>query len=223
MAISDAYADNGKYKAVVGKSSGDNDTEIDAQLLFVSRWLERDMGRFSFNRDTTAQIYVCDPADDALGDRDRPHVLTELFPSFSPGRALDMSAAPTLVRVDEDRDGTYETTLTTADYELLPRNALRGPEVLPYRSLRLLSSGSYTGWLPGSLVEITVRAGWPAVPEAIAQLTCQLVGIWRLDTPRATNQISQGFDAVIGTSTFAQEILQKVRRSYASGRNRVYA
>lgn len=205
MPISDAYCDNTKYKAIIGKLSGDNDSEIDAQLLAGSRYIERKLGRF-FNKDGTALTRLYVPGEVAYGA-----VL----------QVNDMAAAPTLIRIDADRSGTYETTLAATDYELLPRNALRGPEVQPYRQIRLLSGGAYTAWNLDGLVEVTAVWGWPAVPEAIIQGLCQVVAILRLESPRATMQLSQGFDSAIGASREAQDIVEQLQRVY--GRAWVYA
>lgn len=136
-------------------------------------------------------------------------------------RVDDMAVAPTLIRIDEDRNAVFEKTLVSTDYELLPRNALRGPEVQPYRIINLLSTGTYTDWAaPNALVEVTAVWGWPAVPEAIVQALCQIVGILRLDSPRATMQLSQGFDTAIGASSEAQDIVEQLQRVY--GRSWVY-
>lgn len=213
MAITDAYCDNAKYKAIIGKTSGDNDTEIDAQLLAGTRYLERRLERF-FGKDASALTRVYSPREVGVGHRDRPYLLTGL-------RVDDMAVAPTLIRVDEGRDGTYEKTLASTDYEITPRNATRGPEPRPYTTIELLWSGAYTAWVPESIVEVTAVWGWPAVPEAIVQGLCQIVGILRLESPRATNTISQGFDSVIGASREAQTIVDRLVGVY--GHRTVYA
>jgi hypothetical protein len=179
-------------------------------LLAVSRYLDLKLGRF-FTKDAAAVTRTYDPRDVSLGS---DYGITRL-------RTDDMAAAPTLIRIDATRDGVFETTLISTDYELLPRNAIRGPEPKPYREIRLLSTGSYTGWIFDSLVEVTAVWGWPSVPEAIVQATCQLVAILRLESPRATSQMNQGFDAIIGTSREAQDIVEQLQRAY--GRAWVYA
>lgn len=213
MPITDAYADNAKYKAVVGKTTGDNDSEIDAQLLACSRYMERRLERF-FTKDASALTRLYIPREVGLGERERPQVLTGL-------RIDDMAAAPTLIRIDEGRDGTFEKTLAATDYEIRPRNATRGPEPKPYTTIELLWSGAYTAWVPDSVVEVTAVWGWPAVPEAIAQGVCQIVGILRLESARATNMISQGFDSFIGASPAAQTIVDRLINVY--GHRTVYA
>jgi hypothetical protein len=198
VAIGDAYATNEKYKAIIGKSSGDNDTEIDAQLLAVSRMLDNDCfgGRY-FTKDAAVTI------------RRYP-------PSYTRTRNVDdiATAAGLIVKVDDSGSGTATTTLTiTTDFELYPYNALTGPEPRAYTQLYLPDRASRNSW--DGLVEVTAIHGWPAVPEAIAQATCQLVALLRIDGPRATSQISQGLDAVIGVAPDAQKIIERLLASYA--------
>jgi hypothetical protein len=198
VAIGDAYADNTRYKAIIGKSTGDNDSEIDAQLLAVSRLVERDcLGGRYLTKDATVTI------------RRYPGVYS---------RTLNVediaSTAGLVVKVDDNRDGTAETTLTVVtDYELYPLNALTGPESRPYTQLVLPDRASRFYW--PNLIEVTAIHGWPAVPEAIAQGVCQLVALLRLEGPRATSVISEDMSAVIGVAPKAQSIVDKLIDAYA--------
>lgn len=208
MAIGDAYADNVQYKAVVGKTSGDNDTEIDRTLLSVSRAIDRLLGRGAtgFNKDTAVVVRRYPPSD-----------------SFTNVLFVDdiASKAGMIVKVDDDQDGIAEVTLVeTTDFEVMPFNAPFGPEPRPYEYLSLPTPRvSRKSW--SVLTEVTAIYGWPAVPSAIVDATIQLAAIWRLESPRATSQISAGFDAVIGTSKQAQDIIYDLSRVY--GRIRVFA
>jgi hypothetical protein len=198
VAIGDPYATDVKYKAIIGKTSGDNDSEINAQLLAVSRMLERDVfgGRY-FTKDAAVTVRRYRP-----GGYQRTLSVEDIA-----------SVTGLIVKVDDNVDGTAETTLApTTDYELLPLNALTGPELRPYSQLYLPDRVGRSYW-PG-LVEVTAIHGWPAIPEAIAQGVCQLVGILRLESPRATNRISEGIDAVIGTSREARDIVDQLVDAY---------
>lgn len=77
----------------------------------------------------------------------------------------------TSVKTDDNADGTFETTWTASDYQLLPINAPSGPEEEPYTELRAIGTRTFpiprTGRL--GLVQVTGTWGWPAVPEAVKQ------------------------------------------------------
>jgi hypothetical protein len=204
LAVGEAYATNVQYKAIVTKTSGDNDSEIDAQLLAMSRVLERDCfgGRF-FTKDAAP-------------------VARTYYPRVDNQRTLTVDDIASLtglvVKVDDNRDGVAEVTLVNppaanSDFELEPRNAALGPEPQPWTQLYLPPRAKRSYWW--ELIEVTAVFGWPAVPQAIVQATCQLVGILRLDSPRATQQISEGLGAVIGTSRVAQTIVDKLIDAYA--------
>lgn len=192
----------------MGKSTGDDDTEIDAQLIAVSRYIDRRLGRF-FTKDAVALTREFSARGHLTMSPDRTYV--DLI------GVDDMAAAPTAVVVDADDDGVFETALLSADYELLPLNALRGPEPEPYRQIRLRrgTGATYSSWGEHWRVRVTAVWGWPAVPEAISQATCQLVAILRLESPRATTQMSAGFDTVLGTSRQGQDIIEKLQAVYA--------
>ena len=195
MAITDAYATAVQYRAVTGKT----DTAVDAQILIdlkaVSRYLEGKLGRF-FNVDAAdvARIYV--PENNLVSIR-----------------IDDLSADPTSIEIDEDDDGTYAATLAATDYELLPHNADKGPEPWPYTRIGMTPWGDYSCFYKGIRVKVTGKFGWPAVPTAIQQATCNLTAILRLETPRATRRIAELGD-VMEASPLAQNIVQQLIRQY---------
>lgn len=217
MPIGDAYATAAEYRAVVQKTDTGQDAEIAQDLLAVSRYLERRLGRF-FNKDTVAQdrIYVTPPAGRGLApgwaEAENP------FRAAGLARVLyidDLAEVPTSVAMDLDRDGVYETTLSAADYELLPRNAPLGPEAEPYTAIELSPGGKYAAWPPAVRVRVRGIWGWPAVPAAIKRATIHLTALLRLETPRASRQMTAGLDTVIETSREAQGIVDELARYYA--------
>lgn len=217
MPIGDAYATAAEYRAVVQKTDTGQDAEIAQDLLAVSRYLERRLGRF-FNKDTTAQerIYVAPPAGRAL----RPDWAETENPWRYGGlsRVLyidDLAQAPEAVSLDLDRDGVYETALAASDYELLPRNAPLGPEAAPYTAIELAPWGRFGGWPPGVRVKVRGIWGWPAVPAAIKRATIHLTALLRLETPRASRQMTAGLETALETSREAQSIVDELYRHYA--------
>jgi len=195
MAIGDAYATAAEYRAVTGMVDTSQDTAILNSLKSISRHVEFKCRRF-FNKDSADQtrIYVV-PADCSTLWID------------------DMSAAPTSIKIDEDLDGTYETTLAATDFELWPLNALLEPEPRPYMQICLTPWGDRAIFSKGERVQVIGKFGWPAVPESIKQATIHLAAILRLESPRATTRIPEMGD-VIGTSPEAQHILRQIVDKY---------
>ena len=75
---------------------------------------------------------------------------------------------------DATGDGTFETTWTSADWELLPLNVASGPEQRPYTRIRACGSKTFPYLAPGETgrtgrVRLTATWGWPAIPDAVRQ------------------------------------------------------
>ena len=183
------------------------DTEIDEVLTAVSRYLEGELGR-TFNQDAAVitRSYM-------TGSRKSDALLVH-----------DIATKTGLVvKVDDDGDGnvTEETALTIAtdfvprgeDYGLDPE---LGPEPRPWVELWIPSYGSptYSYWPVRTLVQVTAKGGWPAVPKAVKHSTIQIGGIWLMQSPRATSRLAEGLDAVIGTSREAQTIVRDLTSHY---------
>jgi hypothetical protein len=215
LAITDAYATNATYKAVIGKSTGDDDSQIDAQCLAISRYIDRKLNRF-FTRDDAVTTRIYYPLGYYSGnpEAENPWI------GIPRARDLDVDDISTstglVIKIDTDRDGDFsdETALLVTDYELHPLNADKGPEPKPWNQIHLPAWSTRQGWPTGSPIQVTARFGWPAVPQAIVQATCQLVAILRIEGPRATSQISAGFDTVLGASSEAQDIVKQLQAVY---------
>lgn len=222
MAIADAYATSAQYKAIISMTSGDHDSEIDAQCLAVSRYLDRSLGRF-FTRDDSVVQRIYYPSGYYAGNPEAEN------PWLGVRGARDLetddiaSTTGLVIKIDTNRDGVFtdEAALATTDYELWPLNADKGPEPQPWNRIHLPAWSGKLAWPAGCPVQITAIFGWPAVPQAIVQATCQLVGIYRLESPRATSSMSAGFDTVLGTSKQAQDIVDRLQTVYS--RRRVFA
>jgi len=181
MALSDAYATASEYRAAFDMTSDSQDSEILSDLKAVSRYIDGKMGRF-FNKDSEdkTRVYYC-PADS-----------TKLWID-------DLSAAPTSITIDQDTDGTCETTLSSSDYELYPVNAPLDPEQRPYMCICLTSWGDEPYFSQGERVEVVGKFGWTA--------------ILRLETSRATRRIPELGDA-IEASPEAQGIIRQLLDKY---------
>jgi hypothetical protein len=222
--VTAAYATPANYRAVVGKTDSSDDAEILVDLQAVSRYIDREYGRF-FTSDVTpvARVYAVPwdtahlpPLDWAAGLVDPREY------ARGPWRRLlqvdDLAAAPTSVIVDEDGDGLFaDAPWSSTTYELWPLNAAVGPEPEPWTALSVPPWSAKGGFPAGARVQITAAWGWPAVPAAILRLTCHLAGILRLESPRATTRMNE-MDQVISTSKAARDLLANLAPRY--GRRR---
>lgn len=190
----------------------------------MSRYLDRKLNRF-FTRDDNVVSRIYYPTGYYAGNPEAENPWIGVRGS----RELTVDDISTttglVVKIDESRDGSFvgDTALATTDYELRPMNADKGPEPKPWNIIALPAWSTKIAWAAGCPVQVTARFGWPTVPEAIAQSACQLVGIYRLDSPRATSQINAGFDAVLGTSRQAQDIVERLMAVYARRAGLVFA
>lgn len=210
MAIGDAYVTAEVYRQRIRKNSSAADLEIDRDLLAVSRYINRITGYTStgFNADASdVTRYQLVPA----GNRGMDTLWID-----SP-----LSAAPTSVTVDTDADGDFtdetalDLTQPTGDVLFLPFNRGEGPEARPISGFRLTSwnSSEVQFWPPGHIVRIIGKAGWPAIPKQIEAATIELTAIWRLESPRATEQVTE-IDQVTRVSNEAQRIVRGLTSTF---------
>jgi hypothetical protein len=90
---------------------------------------------------------------------------------------LDLGPYPlisvTTLKTDQAGDGTFETTWSASDYQLLPLNVTTLAEPKPYRQIKSVASNTFPyGRELGARddrVEIVGVYGWPTVPAAVKQ------------------------------------------------------
>lgn len=159
MAIVNGYCTLDEIKAVLGIS----DTNVDTQLEDIVETASRDVDAYcgrgrKFWQDATVVDRKYFPMN--------PHTLF----------VDDISTTTGLVvKVDQDDDGTFETTLTIdADFQVHPVNAAVEFPVRPWTRIVLLD-GTLAGWNRLSsgrpFVQVTAKFGWSAVPEPIKRAT----------------------------------------------------
>lgn len=84
------------------------------------------------------------------------------------------TTADLVVALDEDEDGTAETTLTAADYQLYPLNAyIPGVGTASYTEVRLVGR-DFTQCNRRPTLHVTAKWGWTAVPDVIKRATVML-------------------------------------------------
>lgn len=199
--IPESYATVADYRSAIfkggvsvtnGEPDDDVDDVIERDLLAVSRYLDRRLGRI-FSRDTEPVRrrfyfgYSCwVPTDDMS---EEPELVAIGLPRGAPLDEVD--------GVDAEAYRPYPSTATTDELE--PR---------PFEGLHFVSPRGYR-----TPVDIVVRWGWPAVPVGIERATIQLTAIWRLETPRATSRVNE-LDQVVGTSELANRIVKDLVDTY---------
>jgi len=216
MALSDPYATPQQYRLSIHKTDQDEEEELLRDLIGVSRVMEKELHTF-FNKDDQLVFRYYDAPYTAGAN---PWMGTSYAEAENPWRHLrgepylypDPIADATGIEiwVDSNRDETYSTQLTPTDYLLLPRNALVGPEPLPYKYIARRDNNN---WVPGANFKIKAIWGWPAVPVAIERACIHITAILRIESPRATATIDQ-MGSAIGASKECQDILGKLMKPY---------
>ena len=150
-----ASVDALKSRLSIPLTSTSDDYELHAACFAASRWVEQECGR-TFWRTTSAEVRTFEP--------DGLYCLS--LPDF-----CDLVSVAAL-KTDADGDGTYETTWTTADYQLQPVNPAAAPETKPYTSVKAIGSLTFPRVYANTRrdrAQITGVFGWPAVPHSIRQ------------------------------------------------------
>lgn len=179
MPLTNAYATLAEFKTWVGITDSTDDANLEACLNSASRWIDSYCGR-RFWLDSSAVARTFEATDQFLLSIDDLGSTTGL-----------------IVKLDQDRDGTFETNLSASDYLLLPDDAPTAhPEAEPYNQIQAVGSYVYPLRYPGmtrtALVQITGKWGWPAVPDSVK--TACMVEAHRLFTRRKSPEGIAGFN-----------------------------
>jgi len=163
MAITNGYCTQNELKAFNGIPVSDtaDDDLLDDAINAASRQIDSFCGR----------IFYADSVASA-----RKYFTNDLYRL----NVDDISTTTDLVvKYDDDDDGTYETTVSSSQYQLLPINGVVGGILnSPYYIVELISDGNnewpmdYSSNRPRA--EITAKWGFPSVPEPIRQATLML-------------------------------------------------
>lgn len=157
MTITNGYATLNDAKTALGISDTTDDTDIEAAVEAASRQIDDVCGwpHRRFWQDGTVVQRTYYPSDPRRAYVDDISTTTGL-----------------IVKVDQDGDGTFETTLTiNTDFILEPVNAGADYPVRPWESIRLLTTGSLSTWplitTGRPSLQVTAKFGWAAVPDAV--------------------------------------------------------
>jgi len=161
MAITNGYCTLAEIKAFVNIVDSNDDNELEDAVNSASRQIDAFCGRkFYADGSTSAKVY-----------RTRnPYMVVVDDISTSTGLVL---------KYDDSDDGTYETTVASTDFILLPLNGEAfGIDGLGFTSIELLTDGphefptTHTNNRPR--VQVTANWGFAAVPEPVRQACLML-------------------------------------------------
>jgi len=153
MAISDGYATLADVKAALRITDTVDDSLLEISIEAASREIDGFCERV-FTQSTATRIYR--PTDAFTVDLD------------------DLQTVTTL-KTDTDGDGVFDTTWSTADYQLNPLNGIAGGITTPYTTLKAVGSYLFPIYEPRNVnsqeasVQIAGVWGWPSIPTAVKQ------------------------------------------------------
>jgi hypothetical protein len=204
-AVTDAYVKAEEYRSRIDKTVTEDDGAIDGQLKAVSRFIDQRMRRF-FTQDAEAVARVLDGNGE-----------TKLW------LPADIATTTGLaVKADLDGDYTCETTLTlNTDFWVGPSNADKGAEPRPFEWLKVRPDSSNLSVWPDQeqAVQVTAVWGWPAIPEAIKELTVAITRYLRDLEQAGATLTMQNIESTIQQSPRLNLLLVQMQDMYAKGRS----
>lgn len=183
------------------------DVELHAACFAASRWVEQYAERVFYR--TLSATRTFEPYDWRCLQ----------LPAFN-----DLVGLTTL-KTDTASDGTYSTTWSVTDYQLLPYNPAAAPEQRPYDEIRAIAANTFPYWCGPSpslyaptrrrdTVQITGIWGWPKVPMAVKQATAIVAtDLFALKDAPFGAEGSADFTTVVGDNRRAMRLLDPYRRS----------
>jgi len=197
-----AYTTVGDLRARLGIGDGADDAHLTAALAAAERSVDEACGmRFSADGAATARAFrVVDRWLLDLG----PHTIA--------------TTTDLVVKVDDNDDGSFGTTLAAGRFQLEPIGGYTSSGLAGgYTALRAVLEGFPTSRWSRPTVEITARWGWPEVPAPIIDATLLLAAeIWKSkDTPFGVAGFDQ-FGAVrVRANPLIAERIAQFRRAGA--------
>lgn len=168
MALGDSYATLAELKTRLDINDTNDDTRLTEALSAASRGVEKFCGR-QFNKVAVASSRVYYAQTRCWTNVDDFHTTTDL-----------------VVKTDEGNDGTYETTWSTSDFQLVPLNGIvDGESGWPYSTIHAVGARYFPSASLRAPVQVTAQWGWNAVPAPVKEATLILAeDVFKLaDTP----------------------------------------
>lgn len=167
MALGDPYITASELKLRLGITDTEDDVRIQGAVDSATRSINEATSR-DFQKTTTATARAYWPLISQL-------VLTHDF----------HTTAGLVVKIDNDDDGTYETTIAAADYVTEPVDGIVGSMTgWPFWRIRLVNGDRFPRTRRPT-VQVTAQWGWTSVPVNIKEATYVLAeDLFKLrDTP----------------------------------------
>jgi hypothetical protein len=192
------YCPIATIKSRLNITHNNSDAELHAACFAVSRWVEGYTERL-FWRTDTAVARTFEPTSSGCLE----------LPEY-----CDLVSI-TSVKTDTAGDGTFATTWSASDYQLLPYNPDAAPERRPYTDLKAVGSQSFPlGGRRRNSVQITGVWGWPKVPYGIRQGTAILVAdTFKLKDTAFGIEGGADFSTSLGENRRAMKFIDQYRRN----------
>lgn len=156
MSITNGYCTLAQLKQVLRITDTVDDVMFEARISEASRVIDDYCNRrFYADSSATARLFAAAESTTVVVD--------------------DISTTTGLVvKTDSNGDGTYATTLTAADFQTEPLNAIsRG---VPITRIITTASGRFPTATAPAGVEVTAKWGWPSVPQPVQSACVILAG-----------------------------------------------
>jgi len=160
------YCTLAQVKSALRITDAIDDSLLETAIDAASRWVDGYCGRnFEVASGTTSRDYI-------PSGRMEPLLIDDLTSVVS-------------VKIDEDLDRSFATTLNEIDYQAEPVNARAFGNDYPYTRLRPQEDGYWPVSYSRATVRVEGTFGWPAVPDAVREATILQASrlFTRLDSP----------------------------------------
>jgi hypothetical protein len=146
------YASLQQVKASLRITDVIDDNLLNAAIDSASRWVDGWCGRqFGAAAGTATRDYV-------------PTGRMELL-------MVDDLTSVVSIKIDEELDRSFSTTLNAIDFQLEPVNALSFGNAYPYTMIRPQEDGYWPTSFGRATVRVEATYGWPGIPDAVREAT----------------------------------------------------
>lgn len=202
--VIDPYFTAAEYRDRVGKTDAGADATILLQATAVSRYLDRRLHRF-FTQDAAVVVRTFDGNGETV--------------LWLPADIASTTGLIVKVDLNEDYDfGEANETLTiNTHFWVGPSDADKGPEPRPFEYLEVVpNNGVFDVW-PEQLraVQVTAKFGWPAVPNAIKEVTISVTRQLRDILESGVTMTMQNIDAAVQSSPSTMALILDIERMYS--------